>query len=203
MIEANLNLVVLISGGGTNLQSIIDKISSGTLNAKISAVISSCEDAFGLKRARDAEIPTVVISPNTFDSKIEYENHLITAVSSYKPGLVVLAGFMKILGKRFVTEFHDKIVNIHPSLLPKYKGLNTHQRALDAGDHVHGATVHYVTAELDDGPIILQAEVSVVSRDDAETLQKKVLREEHKLYPAAIQLIATGNVSFKTLSEST
>jgi phosphoribosylglycinamide formyltransferase-1 len=190
-----LNLVVLISGSGSNLQSIIDSIRSKALNARIGAVISNREDAYGLERARLAGIEAIVV-PHQGCSRPEYDAELAKIVAGYSPDLVVLAGYMRILGKEFVESFPGHIVNIHPSLLPQYRGLDTHQRVIDAGDNTHGATVHFVTAELDSGPIIIQAEVDVDPEDNASTLQQKVLRQEHVIYPRAIQLIAEGKASF-------
>ncbi len=194
--ERKFNLVVLASGGGTNLQSIIDSIASETLDARISGVISDVENAYALQRADQAEILSLVIIPESYVSKFDYEDVLAQTIAKFVPDLIVLAGFMRILSPDFVSQFHGQIVNIHPSLLPKYKGLNTHQRVIDAGDKVHGATVHFVTAELDDGPIINQAEVDVDSSDDANSLQQKVLTQEHVIYPKAIQMIAEGKISF-------
>ncbi|WP_424946695.1 phosphoribosylglycinamide formyltransferase [Candidatus Spongiihabitans sp.] len=194
-----LNLVALISGRGSNLQSIIERINEGRLDAKIAAVISDREQAYGLVRARAAGIAGLVIRPEVYARKAEYENELAQAVANYNPDLVILAGFMRILGGQFVQQFHGRLVNIHPSLLPNYKGLNTHQRVLDAGDKTHGATVHFVTAQLDAGPTIIQAQVAVDAHDDAATLRQKVLREEHKIYPRAIQWIAEGKVNFAHL----
>jgi len=185
-----INLVVLISGGGSNLQAILDNIANETLSARVSAVISDRADAFGLIRAAQADIPTVVVSPDDHGSNADFHTALLNMVESFDPALVVLAGFMRILPAQFVSRFNGRIMNIHPSLLPKFKGLNTHQRALDAGEHRHGATVHLVTAELDDGPIIIQAEVEVAPDDSASTLQQRVLRQEHRIYSRAIQLFA-------------
>ncbi len=194
-----IKLVALISGGGTNLQSIIDHINEGNLDAKIDLVISDREQAYGLVRARDAGIAGLVIRPGAYASKVEYEHALAKAVANYDPDLVILAGWMRILGRKFVQQFQGRLVNIHPSLLPNHKGLNTHQRVIDAGDKTHGATVHFVTAQLDDGPTIIQAQVTVDANDDAATLQQKVLHEEHKIYPKAIQWIAEGKVNFAHL----
>ncbi len=194
-----LNLVVLISGAGSNLQSLIDSIRQGNLNAKIDAVISDRRDAYGRQRARDAGIAERIIQPESYLSKSEYENALADAIAGYAPNLVLLAGFMRILSSRFVNQFQGQLLNIHPSLLPNYKGLNTHQRVIDAGDKQHGATVHFVTAELDGGPIIIQAQIKVDANDNASTLQQKVLDEEHKIYPQAIQWIAEGKVDFTQL----
>lgn len=195
--QRDLDLVVLISGGGTNLQSIIDSIHIGNLDARISAVISDQENAYGLTRARDAGIPAVVVKPDSYSTQDEFENELTGMITAYEPDLVVLAGFMRILGRTLVERFAGKIVNIHPSLLPKFKGLNTHQRVINAGETTHGATVHFVTAALDSGPAIIQAKVDVGVDDTAATLQQKVLQQEHKIYPRAIQWIAEGKVKFE------
>jgi phosphoribosylglycinamide formyltransferase-1 len=195
-----INLVVLISGGGTNLQSIMDSIREGALDARIAAVISDQPDVYGLTRAREAGVRNLVIQRESFESKIEYETELMNIVASHSPDLVVLAGFMRILGPQFVARFLGRLINIHPSLLPKYKGLHTHERVVAAGDKVHGATVHFVTPELDDGPIIIQSRIDVNPDDTAQILQQKVLREEHKIYPRAIQWIAEDKVSYETSS---
>ena len=195
-----INLVVLISGGGTNLQSIIESVQDGTLDARITAVISDQPDAYGLTRALKVGVRNLVVQRESFGSKIEYETELANIVSSHNPDLVVLAGFMRILGPEFVGKFLGRLINIHPSLLPKHKGLHTHERVVAAGDKVHGATVHFVTPELDDGPIIIQSWIDVTPGDSAQALQQKVLHEEHKIYPKAIQWIAEGKVSYETPS---
>ena len=190
-------LVVLISGGGSNLQAIIDSIRQGHLDAKIDVVISDREDAYGRTRAHNAGITEIVIRPEKYTSKSEYEQALAETIHCTSPNLVILAGFMRILSRQFVTQFQGRLINIHPSLLPHYKGLNTHQRVIDAGDKMHGATVHFVTAELDSGQVITQAQVDVDKHDDAITLQQKVLHEEHKIYPRAIQQIVDGKINFE------
>jgi len=195
--QGDIDLVVLVSGGGTNLQSIIDSICTGNLDARIAAVISDQANAYGLTRARDAGIPAVIVKPESYSTQDEFENELTGIITAYEPDLVVLAGFMRILGRTLVEKFAGKIVNIHPSLLPKFKGLNTHQRVINAGETTHGATVHFVTAGLDSGPAIIQAKVDVGVDDTAATLQQKVLQQEHKIYPRAIQWIAEGKVRFK------
>lgn len=167
--------------------SIIDAIKNGSLKADITAVISNRPDAKGLELASQAGIATHVLDHTHFDSREEFDAALIKLISPYEPSLVILAGFMRILTAEFVTHFADKLINIHPSLLPKFKGLNTHQRALDASESEHGATVHIVTPELDDGPIVLQARVPVYKDDDAQTLAARVLEQEHQLYPEAIK----------------
>ena len=191
-----INLVVLISGGGSNLQSIIDSVNRGHVDATIAAVVSDQADAFGLERARAHGISREILESKNFSSGDEYDAHLITLLEKHNPDLIVLAGFMRILGKSLTEKYRGKIMNIHPSLLPKFKGLNTHQRAIDAGDCYHGATVHFVTPELDDGPVIIQARVPINKFDDADALQKKVLEQEHIIYPRAIQAFAQGRISF-------
>jgi phosphoribosylglycinamide formyltransferase-1 len=178
-------LVILISGSGSNLQAFIDVTRSGALDAQIACVISNKPDAFGLERAQKAGIPTQVLSHHDFTTREDYDSALLAAVQKHKPDLVLLAGFMRILTATFVTPLYGKLMNIHPSLLPKYPGLHTHQRALDAGDSEAGVTVHFVSAELDAGPNILQARVPVLPGDDASTLASRVLEQEHIIYPLA------------------
>ena len=185
-----INLVVLISGDGSNLQAILDNIADGRLSANVSAVISDRADAFGLTRAARAGVPAVVVARRDYRNASAFHDALLRRVEAYAPDLVALAGFMRVLPAHFVARFERRMMNIHPSLLPKFKGLNTHQRALDAGERRHGATVHWVTAQLDDGPSILQGEVAVAHDDNAETLRARVLREEHQLYSRAIQWFA-------------
>jgi len=185
-----LNLVVLISGNGSNLQALLERIAAGRLSACVAAVISDRADAFGLVRARRAGVPAEVVARGEYRSKAAFYAALLRRVEAFEPDLVVLAGFMRVLPKRFVEHFARRMVNIHPSLLPRFKGLNTHQRALDAGERRHGASVHWVTAELDAGPVILQAEVEVAPGDNAETLGARVLHKEDQIYGGAIQWIA-------------
>lgn len=188
-------LVILISGSGSNLQAFIDGCANGSLNADISCVISNKANAFGLERARDAGIKTAAINHKDFDSRDAFDAILAQTIQDYKPDLVVLAGFMRILTTEFVETFAGKLLNIHPSLLPKYPGLNTHQRAIDAGDDFAGVTVHYVTAELDGGPAILQAKVAISANESADSLADKVLQQEHIIYPLAVSWIIQGRVS--------
>lgn len=180
-------LVVLISGGGSNLQAIIDACNNGEINANIAAVISNKADAYGLERAKQAGIATAVLSHKDFDSREAYDAQLMHVIDSFTPNLVVLAGFMRILTPSLVQKFKGKMLNIHPSLLPKYQGLNTHQRAIDAKDDVHGVSVHFVTEELDGGPVILQAKVPVQADDTADTLAQKVHAQEHIIYPLVVK----------------
>ena len=184
-------IVILISGRGSNMMSIVKATQDGQLPVTIAAVISNRPDAAGLKFAQQAGINTTVIDHKNFDSRQDFDQALAKEIDIYSPSLVVLAGFMRILSTKFVEHFAGKLINIHPSLLPKFKGLDTHQRALDAGEKEHGASVHIVTAELDDGPVVLQARVSVLKGDTASTLAARVLEQEHQLYPNAIrQLIS-------------
>jgi phosphoribosylglycinamide formyltransferase-1 len=177
-------VVVLISGGGSNLQSLIDK--SSAIGIQIQAVISNKADAFGLKRAKNAGIKhRVVISKGL--ARDEFDAQLSKVIDEYQPDLIILAGFMRILTSNFVDKYSGKMLNIHPSLLPKFKGLNTHARAIQAGEVEHGASVHLVSSELDSGQIIMQKKVKVLESDTPETLAQKVLKEEHILYPQAIK----------------
>ncbi len=184
--DAPLRLAVLISGNGSNLQAIIDQIANGQLNARVELVISDQPDANGLNRAARAGIATRVIEATKGQKRREYDQRLIETLDPLAPELLVLAGFMRILSPEFVRHFAGRIINIHPSLLPAYKGLNTHQRALDAGERFHGATVHYVTEELDAGDIIIQSRIEIQPDETAAELQQRVHAEEHVIYPRAI-----------------
>lgn len=184
------SIVVLISGSGSNLQSIIDACQSNQINGQIKRVISNRPNAFGLQRASEAGIDTLCIDHTEFDSRSGFDAEVAKGIRELKPDIVVLAGFMRILTPEFVAIFEGKLLNIHPSLLPKYPGLNTHQRAIDDGQKKAGVTVHFVTAELDGGPSILQAEVPINNNDNADTLAAKVLIEEHKIYPQVIAWLA-------------
>jgi len=190
------SLVVLISGSGSNLQAIIDAIKNKQLNAEISAVISNQVSAKGLERAARENITTHVIEHKRFQSRELFDREIMQVIDPLKPDLIVLAGFMRILGNNFIEHYQHKLINIHPSLLPKYKGLNTHQKAIDNKDKTHGASVHYVGIELDSGPVVIQAEVPVLATDTAETLAKRVLKEEHKIYPMAIKMHIEGRIKF-------
>lgn len=180
-------LVVLLSGEGSNLQAIIDQIDAGEIKAEISAVISNRDDANGLKRAEKAGIPTVVLDHTQFSDRKAYDASLAQIVASFEADLIVLAGFMRILSDDFVEQFQGKLINIHPSLLPKYKGLHTHKRALENGDKEHGATVHFVIPELDSGNTIIQGIVAIKPDDTEESLAKRVHEMEHVIYPKAIK----------------
>lgn len=189
-----IRLVVLISGNGSNLQAIIDNIANKNLPAQIVAVISNKANAYGLERAKKAGIPQHVLSHKDFTDRQQYDLALKNLIDTYQPNLIILAGFMRILSNEFVEHYLHKMMNIHPSLLPKHKGLNTHQRAIDAGDKEHGCSVHFVTPELDDGPVILQAKVKIKDDDTAETLAERVHKQEHIIYPKAIRLFAENKI---------
>lgn len=188
----NFKLAVLISGSGSNLQAIIDRFSSDP-TVTISCVISNIQDAHGLERAKKAGIDNLVINHGAFLSREEFEEELIKALSEYNPDLVVLAGFMRILSEVFVNEYSEKLINIHPSLLPKYKGLDTHQRVIENQEEFHGVTVHFVDSTLDGGPICAQSSIKVQT-DDVNELKKSIHKLEHELYPRVIKDIADGNL---------
>ncbi len=183
-------VVVLISGSGSNLQALIDGQQAGTLPIEIAAVISNKANVFGLERAQTAGIPQHVISHKDYDEREAFDQQLAATINEYKPDLVVLAGFMRILTADFTRTYQGRMINIHPSLLPKYQGLHTHQRALDAGDDCHGVSVHFVTEELDGGPTIIQAIVPIQQGDNADTLAKRVQQQEHVIYPLAVEWFA-------------
>ncbi|HEB99945.1 MAG TPA: phosphoribosylglycinamide formyltransferase [Thiotrichales bacterium] len=189
-----LPIVVLISGRGSNLQSIIDQAASGDLPVEIRAVISNRPGVEGLDRAAAAGIETRVLDHGDFPDRESYDRALAELIDSYHPGLVVLAGFMRILTPGFVRHYAGRMLNIHPSLLPKFRGLHTHERALEAGEKEHGASIHFVTEELDGGPVFLQAVVPVLPDDTPERLAARVLEQEHRLYPEAIRWFAEGRI---------
>lgn len=191
---APLPIVVLISGGGTNLQSIIDAAAAGALPVEIRAVISNRADAFGLERARRGGIHTEVLDHREAPDRETYDRLLAELIDRFEPGLVVLAGFMRILTPELVAHYSGRMLNIHPSLLPAFRGLHTHRRALEAEVREHGASVHFVTPELDSGPVIVQARVPVLPGDDAEALAARVLAQEHRIYPLAIRWFAEGRL---------
>lgn len=192
--ENRFPLVVLVSGNGSNLQAILDAITQGILNAEVRAVISNEPNAYALTRARNIGIVTEILSHRNFSTRTDYDAALIKLIERYQPNLIALAGFMRILSAPFIAHFRGRILNIHPALLPALRGLHTHARALAAGLKEHGATVHFVTEELDCGPIILQAKVPVFADDNAETLAARVLIAEHRIYPEAISWFAAGRL---------
>ena len=186
------NLVILISGRGSNMQTIHKQITAGKINAKISAVISNNPDAAGLKYADEQGVTNKALNHRDFTNRETFDQALIDLIDLHEPDYVILAGFMRILGQQFVEHYHGRLLNIHPSLLPKYKGLHTHKRALDAGDSEHGASVHFVTPDLDAGPVIIQTKVAIRPAETEQSLEECVLQMEHKLYPAAIALLCQG-----------
>ena len=189
-----MKIAVLISGRGSNLQSLIDAQARGSLSAEISLVISNIPNATGLERAIRAGIPTKTISHRDFLDRRDFEGAINIALLEAQIELVCLAGFMRLLTDSFVNEWADRLVNIHPSLLPSFKGLNTHERALDAGVRFTGCTVHFVRSEMDNGPVILQAAVPILPDDDADSLAARVLEQEHIIYPLAVDMIASGRI---------
>ncbi len=186
------SIVILISGNGSNLQAIMDNSANG--NYRISGVISNKADAYGLLRAQQSNIATQVIDHKQYASRDLFDNALAKAIDAYNPGLVVLAGFMRILGADFVKHYQGRILNIHPSLLPAYPGTNTHQRVLDAGEKQHGVSVHFVTEELDGGPVIAQESIAIEPTDDADSLAEKIHQKEHILYPTVVSWFADGRL---------
>lgn len=192
MQTTHCSVLVLISGNGSNLQAIIDE--SIHSNYKVGRVISNNPDAYGLTRASEAKIPCSVIDHHDFSSREEFDSALIKEIDKEQADLIVLAGFMRILTPKFVNHYAGKVINIHPSLLPAYTGTNTHQRVLDAGEKEHGVSVHFVTEELDGGPVIAQGKVTIDSDDTADSLALKVHNKEHIVYPKVISWYAGGRV---------
>lgn len=190
MSDKPLSIVALISGSGSNLQAIIDALPKQNINAEIKVVISNKANALGLERARKAGINNRYIDHTQFRDRLSFDQAMISEIDQYKPELVILAGFMRILTDEFVNHYAGRLINIHPSLLPNFKGLNTHQRAIDAKHSKHGASVHFVSNELDGGPVIAQAEVPIDADDDAESLRLKVQQKEHIIYPQVTQWFA-------------
>lgn len=189
------SIVVLVSGNGSNLQTILDQCEQGSINGKVTAVFSNKSTAYGLERAQEAGVDAISLSQADFADRGAFDAALMTQIDQYQPDLIVLAGYMRILSDDFVQHYAGKMLNIHPSLLPKYPGLDTHQRAMDNGDEEHGASVHFVTPELDAGPVILQAKVPVFTEDDIEELSSRVHTQEHMIYPMVIQWFCAGRLA--------
>ncbi len=185
-------IVVLISGSGSNLQAMIDAQQNNELGGDIVAVFSNRPNVLGLERASKAGIPAETLDHKSFDSREAFDTELAKRLDEYNPDLVVLAGFMRILTPEFVNHYAGKLLNIHPSLLPKYPGLNTHQRAIEAGDQEHGATVHFVTPELDGGPPLVQGKIAIENGDTPNSLQQRIHIIEHKIYPLAVRWCCEG-----------
>ena len=200
MTNVTKKVVVLISGSGSNLQALMDKLHQQQIQdqqVEIVAVISNKADAYGLQRATDANIPAILVESKGVASREQYDALLAAELDKLQPDLILLAGFMRILTPDFVNQYQGKMLNIHPSLLPKYPGVNTHQRAIDAGDKEHGATVHFVTPELDSGPTVLQAKVPIFSEDTAQDLSDRVLTQEHQIYALAAAWFITNRLTMK------
>ena len=190
-------LVVLISGNGSNLQSILDACESGRINGSVAAVFSNKASAYGLTRAQQASVPAHALSAQDFADRDAFDRQLMQQIDAYAPDLVVLAGYMRILSPAFVAHYHDRLLNIHPSLLPKYPGLHTHRQALANGDAEHGTSVHFVTDELDGGPIILLARVPVFADDDETEISARVQHQEHAIYPLVISWFVDGRLQMR------
>ena len=195
--EPRLPIVVLISGRGSNLRAIAERAAAGELPVDIRAVVSDQPEAGGLAWSAERGLATAVLRPKDFADRAAYGRALAELVDSFGPKLVVLAGFMRILDASFVDRFAGRLINIHPSLLPRHRGLHTHRRALEAGEHEHGASVHFVTQELDGGPVILQAQVAVLPDDDEDRLAARVLAQEHRIYPQCIGWFAAGRLQHR------
>ena len=191
------NIVVLISGNGSNLQAIIDACKQKKINGTIRAVFSNKADAFGLERAREANIPAHALLASQFASREAFDRELMQEIDAYAPDIVVLAGYMRILSPAFVAHYTGRLINIHPSLLPKYPGLHTHRQVLENGDEVHGTTVHFVTDELDGGPVILQAQVPVFEGDTEEDVTARVQTQEHAIYPLVVSWFVDGRLAMQ------
>ena len=187
-------VVALVSGRGSNLRVIVERARAGELPVEVRAVVSDKEDAGAIAWARAQGIECATLPPRAFPDRERYDAALSALVGGYEPDLVLMAGFMRILGPAFVDRFEGRCLNIHPSLLPKHRGLHTHRQALAAGDREHGASVHFVTRELDGGPVVLQARVPVRDDDDEATLAARVLEQEHRIYPEAVGWFATGRL---------
>lgn len=187
--------VVLISGSGSNLQAFIDQINQGLLELDITLVISNKPTAFGLERAAKAGIDTDCLNHKEFDSRLSFDKALMQRIDKAQADIVILAGFMRILTAEFVNHYRNRLVNIHPSLLPKYPGVDTHQRAIAAGDEWHGASIHFVVPEVDAGPIILQGRLKLTNEDTPESLQQRIHKIEHQLYPKALSWFSADRLS--------
>ena len=192
------NIVILISGRGSNMEAIVRSAQAeqweSVLQARIAGVISNRPQAAGLAIARDLGVPTLALDHKIYATREAFDAALVQAIDAWQPDLVLLAGFMRVLTAGFVGRYAGRLMNIHPSLLPSFAGLDTHQRALDTGVKIHGSTVHFVTPDLDDGPIIIQAAVPVLAQDNASTLATRVLQQEHRIYPLAVRWFVEGQL---------
>lgn len=192
--DAFFHIVVLLSGQGTNFEAILKKIEDESLPIKVGAVISNREDAQGLIRAKNAGVPAIALPRSAYPDRSNFDNALRDLIDQYNPDLVVLAGFLHVLNESFVNHYYGKLINLHPSLLPKHKGLQAHKQAMDAGDERHGATTHFVSPMLDEGPIIAQSSCEISPKDTLDEVRARVLTLEHALYPQVIQWIYEGRI---------
>lgn len=190
-------IVVLVSGQGSNLQAILDACQQGTINGSVAAVFSNKAEAFGLTRARDAGVPAHALTASHFPDREAFDRQLMLEMDAYAPDLVVLAGYMRILSPVFVTHYAGRMLNIHPSLLPKYPGLHTHRQAIENGDTEHGTSVHFVTEQLDGGPVILQAKVPVFPDDTEEEVNARIQHQEHAIYPLVVSWFMQGRLAMR------
>ena len=190
-------IIVLISGNGSNLQAIIDACKSGIINGNVVGVISNRDDAFGLERAKKDNIPSKVINHNNYNTRIDFDQKLVSTIKKFQPDLVVLAGFMRILSPIMTSAFKGKMINIHPSLLPKYPGLNTHEQVIANNDAEHGVTIHSVSEELDGGPIIAQSKILVHKKQKLDDLIERIHKVEHMIFPKVISMIASKEIDIK------
>ena len=195
--QRKLPIVILLSGRGSNMRAIAERAASGELPVEIRAVVSDKAEAAGLAAAAAMNIPTRSLSAREFADRASYDDALAALIQGFEPKLVVLAGFMRILSPGFIAAFADRILNIHPSLLPLYRGLHTHRRALEAGDRLHGCSVHFVTEELDGGPVVIQSQVKVLPGDSESTLSARVQQQEHSIYSQAIDWFAHGRLQLR------
>ena len=196
------SIVVLVSGNGSNLQAIIDACETKISTGRVTAVFSNKATAYGLERAKKAGAAAHSLDPKSFDTRDAFDHELMKQIDEYKPDVIVLAGYMRILSGEFVRHYRGRMINIHPSLLPKYPGLNTYQRAIHAGDEEHGTSVHFVTEQLDGGPVILQAKVHIFDEDTVETLTERVQTQEHKIYPLVVQWLVEERLIMKDEKEA-
>lgn len=195
-----LKIIVLISGSGSNLQAIIDACNAKMINGCVVGVISNKANAYGLERAKKNNIPTNVINHNDFTTREDFDKELVSSVNTFQPDLIVLAGFMRILSPIMTSVFKNKIINIHPSLLPKYPGLNTHEQVIANDDDEHGVTIHSVSEELDGGPIIAQSKISVYKDQKLDDLIERIHEIEHKIFPKVISMIASKEIKIEDVA---
>ncbi|WP_100752759.1 phosphoribosylglycinamide formyltransferase [Vibrio salilacus] len=196
------SIVVLVSGNGTNLQAIIDACNSNITNGRVTAVFSNKANVYALERAEKAGAGAHFLDSKAFDTRDAFDHELMKQIDEYAPDVIVLAGYMRILSGEFVRHYMGRMINIHPSLLPKYPGLNTYQRAIHAGDEEHGTSVHFVTEQLDGGPVILQAKVPIFDEDTVETLTERVQNQEHRIYPMVVKWLVEERLTMKDGKEA-